>query len=175
MSRINRLPKGFQDFLGNTNMGDNPSFLMQEVRPVVDMADFYQSDELKILSDSEIAVTGPGVVTAFTVPQGRLFFLKSVGFLYRRTGGAATDDISLSWQLDNFPLGTGAGTVPVGLYGWRNLNVENTGGSAGVLQYWFPRPIPVPGDTAIQLIASQYQGAATFNIRPNAFYLDLKA
>ncbi len=47
MSKINALPKGLQEFLGNTSQGVNPSDLLNGVRPQFDMLPFWAVDRVQ--------------------------------------------------------------------------------------------------------------------------------
>ena len=69
MSAINRIPKGLQEFLGNTAMGKNPAELLQDVRPNIDMFPFWSTDSIR-----NKVTTGPigaiGQFVTIQVPQG---------------------------------------------------------------------------------------------------------
>jgi len=69
MSRINRVPYGLQELLGSTAQGDNPSELLQEVRPAFDIEPYWHADRV-VSTDGSVAAIGIGAGLAFTVPAG---------------------------------------------------------------------------------------------------------
>lgn len=72
MSKINALPKGLQEFLGNTSQGVNPSDLLPGVRPEFDMFPFWASDKTVIESNNG-NVTTVGNTVALAVPAGEVW------------------------------------------------------------------------------------------------------
>jgi hypothetical protein len=175
MSKINRLPRGFQDFLGNTNFGDNPSTLESSVRATVDISPFYAPDEWKVGSEAEQTVNAAGLIIEYEVPEGRIWFLQNVGAGVRRLAGAATDVFAFSYVLSGFPLGSVSASVPVYVAGFNDIVIANAGGNAravvndGIVQW------PVPGRTKIQLIATSVPAGSSWGVRPNFVYFDLKS
>ena len=77
MSRINRLPSGLQEFLGNTSQGVNPSELSNVVSPTFDISDFWKvqkQDEIRIVT----SMTAVYQSAFFQIPQSELWMLIGV-------------------------------------------------------------------------------------------------
>lgn len=72
MSKINRTPKGLQDIFGNTAAGVNPSNLLQDVRPSIDLLSLWliEKTESVTLTASFGAVFQQQTIR---VPQGELW------------------------------------------------------------------------------------------------------
>jgi len=78
VSRINRLPFGLQQFLGSANQGDNPSDLLQGVRPTVDMWALFGLDNLSYESvNINTGVVNSGLT--ITVPDGQVWIPLNMG------------------------------------------------------------------------------------------------
>lgn len=77
MSKINSLPSGLQEFLGNTSQGVNPSELSNVVTPTFDISDFWKVPKTKVI---RIAINFTAVYTngSFTVPNNEIWMLVSV-------------------------------------------------------------------------------------------------
>lgn len=72
MSRINRIPKGIQNLFGNVAAGMNPNELLQDVRPSIDLTQFWSVEQI----DHVGAVGSFGAVfqqNLITVPAGQLW------------------------------------------------------------------------------------------------------
>ena len=96
MSKINTLPKGLQQFLGNTHQGVNPSELSQTVQPQVDLQPFWSADKLKWFSNA-VTVTTPGNGNIVVVPQGELW--SPVVHSGRITGLTPADTVAISTEI----------------------------------------------------------------------------
>lgn len=95
MSRINRVPKGFLDFLGTQNQGDNPSELMQDVRPSIDLFPFFAAERVSLFSDSVNSAGALDGVT-FVVPDGEVWFPLFWSGRYSIAANGDTCDLHLS-------------------------------------------------------------------------------
>ena len=75
MTAIFRAPTGLQDFLGTKSVGRNPDQLLQQVRPVVDLSQFWlQGAQWTEQSETSGTLAAPGVVGgALTVPFGHVW------------------------------------------------------------------------------------------------------
>jgi len=93
VSAINRLPKGLQEFLGNTSQGVNPGELLQGVRPGVDLYPFWSLDQT-VAETATQAVTSPGNGAFLTIPEGEVWAPLTLGA--RITGLTGNDDIRIA-------------------------------------------------------------------------------
>lgn len=93
MSKINTLPKGLQEFLGNTSQGQNPSELNQEVRPIIDLFSFWAVDKTKHTTKTQ-AITQSGIqIFLGPVPVGETWVPLHMGAIL--TGIEEGDDIRM--------------------------------------------------------------------------------
>lgn len=110
MSRINRVPFGLQDLLGSQNLGANPSSLLQEVRPTLDLFPFWAAERVTLRTDNTVAINNSSViVTSFTVPQGQAWIPLHVSC------GANLATVGDTWatviNIGRFPNLVGAGNT----------------------------------------------------------------
>lgn len=90
MTAINRVPRGLQDFLGSRTLGQNPSDLLQSVRPQVDLSPFYLSAldfETTLTASGSVAIQGTYAVQ--TVPPDELWLIELISlqsFVIATTG-----------------------------------------------------------------------------------------
>lgn len=72
MSKINRVPRGIQDLLGNTAQGQNPAELLQSVRPTFDLLPWWSTERIDFTNfiGSFAAVFQQQTIR---VPQGELW------------------------------------------------------------------------------------------------------
>lgn len=101
MSKINRLPKGLQEFLGNTAAGKNPDELSNTVFPQFDMLPFWAHDQIKYRTTTNSAMQqSGGAVYTPPIPQGEVWMpLNFSGYM---TGLSAGDLIRM--ELSVFPI-----------------------------------------------------------------------
>ena len=71
MSKINRLPKGLQEFLGNTAQGQNPDELSQTVVPTLEMQQYHALDQMKWVQATRT------ITTTRTAPRTAVLFTGS--------------------------------------------------------------------------------------------------
>jgi len=69
---IQRLPKALQDYLGNTAAGKNPSDLLEQVRPTIDLTPFWNCDQVRYRQQN-LPVAATYGVTFFVVPSGEVW------------------------------------------------------------------------------------------------------
>lgn len=69
MSRINRVPWGLQDILGSQSQGENPSELLQEVRPSFDMWPLWAQERIQYDRITG-SITARGQNVNIAVPDG---------------------------------------------------------------------------------------------------------
>lgn len=74
-SLVNRLPVGLLSLLGIKSTGLNPSTLLDEVRPTVDLSQYYLSDTWENTFGLTAAANAPGLwaATAIAPPRGQLW------------------------------------------------------------------------------------------------------
>lgn len=97
MSKINRLPQGFQELLGNTSQGENPADLSQVVAPVIDMTPYYSVPQMQSAIVSGL-VTTAGNGRFALVPPGEVW--RPLNISAYMTGLAPGDTMSLEVALD---------------------------------------------------------------------------
>lgn len=174
MSRINRVPRGFQAFLGNTNFGDNPSELAPEVRATVDISEFYAPDAFNVGSSGNNVVNASGSVVTWDVPPGEIWFLWGGGFAVSQQSGSIGDEIVLQLQVTGMPLGSTAAVVPIYL-GGAKASRPALGGSPGFESFTLPRLFPVASGSVIECVAGSLSAGSSWNVRPQYFYFPLRA
>ena len=88
MSRINRLPWGLQDLLGSNSQGDNPSELMQDVRPQFDMLPLWAVERITFANAFRADAGAPGSSIQIVIPTGEMWIpLWLSGFVSASTIG----------------------------------------------------------------------------------------
>ena len=103
MSKINRLPYGFQDFLGNTAAGNNPDKLLTDVRPTVDMSPYWAFGQTQFEGQSK-AVGAIGGGAFFTVPAGELWSPIHIGGEFTGYGTGGTFELRTSIFSNNLAV-----------------------------------------------------------------------
>lgn len=100
MRPINRIPQGFLDFFGLKSLGRNPEVLLDEVRPSLDMTEWYlrtNAEQMRGFTTHTapfIAFGDPFDGPIFTVPPGEWWFVHAatlvvfgqVGAVWRQPG-----------------------------------------------------------------------------------------
>lgn len=112
MSKINSLPKGLQELLGNTSQGKNPDELSNVVYGNFDILPFWGIDKTiaQVVSANTVHVVGQGI--DMNVPEGEAWYLKAASgssFL------ATTESGRLSLHISN-PAGTVRVTIGQSAY-----------------------------------------------------------
>lgn len=72
MSRINRVPQGFQSLLASQNFGDNPSELSEVAAPVLEL-DKFLSKTLIRRTTASASASAIGAALDITIPEGQLW------------------------------------------------------------------------------------------------------
>lgn len=99
---INRLARGLLDLLGNTNQGDNPSELLAQVRPSIDLGELYMSERITLFSQTGAINNGvPALDFSAEVPAGEIWLLRSLA--YTIIVDTAGDAVHASLRMLNFP------------------------------------------------------------------------
>ena len=93
-SKINRVPWGLQDFLGNTNAGENPGTVPDEVRAIFDMWPLWGMERLSAFRASG-TMTVRGDSIALTVPDNELWMPYTVAWQVNGAGGVGNHEIRL--------------------------------------------------------------------------------
>jgi len=96
MSTINVLPKGFQEYLGNTSQGVNPSELNPNVQSGVDIGPFYDVDKMRqkaLTANVSTPLTGAREI----IPQGEVW--SPVQLSGRITGLTIGDVVSIGVEI----------------------------------------------------------------------------
>lgn len=110
MSVINTVPKGLQEFLGNTSQGRNPSNILADVRPTLDMAPYWDVDKIKFYTQSG-AVLASYNNQAKAVPDGEVWIPLAISC--NIDFASATDEAAITLQLAS-PSGVVRGSLATG-------------------------------------------------------------
>jgi hypothetical protein len=92
MSKINTVPKGLQEFLGNTSQGVNPSELSNQVLPSFDMFKFWALDKTEYLVEQATAVA-TFQATFRQVPEGEIWIPLNLSYEITLSVAAETAQI----------------------------------------------------------------------------------
>ena len=154
MSRINTVPRGLQSFLGNTNMGDNPSELSPVAAGVVNLERFLAIDRMRSISSGGTVIpagSGRADVFSITVPDNKLWMLVHVGMHIDKAGGGGQGFLRTHVKLTNYPAYEGAGNpggqIVLASCG-SNDQVSNPSRDIGWAET-FPNPIPLPAGVTL--------------------------
>lgn len=110
MGGINRNPSGLLNFLLTQAGGRNPDFLLEQVRPVLDIEKYYEPDRLRAVS--EVISLNVGQLDFIEVPESEVWLVKSVGVVIDNgLGLAANNIINFSVWHERIP-GQGFNGVP---------------------------------------------------------------
>ena len=112
MSRINRVPFGLLDFLATKTQGDNPSQLLQEVRPTLDLTKFFIAERMENFSEVQVSAAAAGGFT-FTVPVGEIWFpvTASMTMIVADANGRADLQVKGSGPIGGIGSGTGQSVI----------------------------------------------------------------
>lgn len=95
MSRINRIPDGFQSLLGTKSLGRNPSELGQIVTPTVAMEKYYLTNiGLEKEQGTYTGAAGVGETAALTIPNGEAWAVLFAGTNYLTSTAVGTAEIA---------------------------------------------------------------------------------
>lgn len=142
-TRINRVPLGLLDFLGTKSLGDNPSELMAEVRPTLNLFPFFAAERFVVNGENASASTGAGGQT-FTVPKGELWLMVSAMFRMRVSNSNDVADLAI---IHRNPIGGvfGAANATEATLVRRNFTLDypsgTTVGQDLSVTYTFPYPL----------------------------------
>lgn len=91
-SLINRVPPGLLSLLGIKAMGQNPVVLTDELRPTIELLDFYAGANAIRLNGSTGNLTGVGLfqISALQPPTGEIWLIHSCFFRTNAVLAAAT-------------------------------------------------------------------------------------
>jgi hypothetical protein len=175
MSRINTVPRGLQSFLGNTNMGDNPSELSQVTAPVVNLSEWLRIDRMRAFSSAGTIVLAPPTdIVSLTVPDNKLWFLVNAGLWIERTTGTGNGTFASHIVLTGYPSYSGAGAPgsEVALFQF-NRTFSTQGEMADAAQ--FATPIPLPAGVTITWRAGINSDSTndTYNCKGTMLYFEV--
>jgi hypothetical protein len=175
MSRINTVPRGLQSFLGNTNMGDNPTEMSPVAAPVVDLDGWLRIDKMRSYVSAGTVMLTIGDVVSLTVPDNKLYMVQQISFHAERSAGSGTGTVRLLAKVEDYPSYTGGGDPggPIVLaYG--EPDTFNTGSYGGLVE-WLPQPFPVPAGAKITWTVSSMSDPTNddFTVKAGMFYFEL--
>lgn len=120
MARINRLPHGLQDLLGNTNLGINPAELLEAVRPSVDLWALWTAERVSYTEESVANVFGTQFDSIdITVPVGELWIPTRSALEVVQGTPNSTTTVIFDFGVDDVPnrFGGFSGTIHLGTDG----------------------------------------------------------
>lgn len=152
MSRINRLPVGLLEFLQNPTQGDNPSVLEGSVRPTLDLAEFYKTYKLEVLT-TQLTASG-NVSMEIDVPDGEVWIVRGVHYTFQ--SATANNQVRADLRINN----TSAGFTGVD-NGWIFAHIfsdQLAVNEAETLPYEFNYPLALASASQIQLATRRVIG-----------------
>lgn len=172
MSGINRLPKGLQEFLGNTAAGINPSDLMQQVRPTVDMQPFWEAEGLRqTFRTGSVSQSGSSVFLD-AVPAGEVWIPLWMSGEITALGASDT------WRgsCEFYKNATGPAIILAASPTYTNVAVGSVGLVRFSVSYTFPRTFLATAGNVFAVNTQQESFfAASENVTANLQYIRLKA
>ena len=121
MSKITRVPRGIQEYLGTQNQGDNPNELLQSVQPVVDFTRFYDVEK-KQFQNIAFSPTAIDTTFDFQIPDDEIWIVDQAGAVIVFAGATAGDSADFAigaWYLPNSNSGANIHAVAnFGKYVW---------------------------------------------------------
>lgn len=171
MSRINRVPRGLQDLLGNINQGENPDELLEGVRAGFDIQPLWLLERLRT---RRVTGTNPTNFTQYqiTVPTNELWLVRTLAF-GASSILAATLKIRASFRLHNLNDDSTPGTniTRIGETDFLDFNLA-TQEQTGTVQ--FTPYLAVPPDTIISCFTGYVQnGGASVATNFDVLYYKL--
>lgn len=151
-SRINRLPWGLQDFLGSTSQGDNPSELLQQVRPTADMWPLWGMERLDIQTASNAAAAAVDASAQVEIPNNELWIPFVIGG--RADFTTIGDQLATTIQMIN-----PENTISISLAESPLLTAVQAGGHVRS-QFTFPFPIAFQSSWGFLCSYDQFNVAA---------------
>lgn len=114
-TRITRSPRGLLDFLGTQAQGDNPSELLDVVRPIVAIDKWLLVDSLEIVDDAVTVLAGNLLSHIQEVPTGQAWLLRFMSLQWLPT---STNDLAqLEMRMENTPGGSSIPGARISLAG----------------------------------------------------------
>jgi len=141
-SLINRVPPGLLSLLGIKAMGENPVVTTDELRPTIELLNFYVGPNSTRLNGSTGNITGTGLfqVTALAPPTGEIWLVDSCCYRTNAVLAAATTirgravvhDVSLGVPVyaDSGTLSGTTGEIPS--MGWSRPVIIGPGYGVGI-------------------------------------------
>lgn len=118
MSKITRLARGLQEYLGTQNQGSNPVDLGQVVTPTVNFDLFYQVEK-RFWEAAAFSPTAIDTVkTLVTIPDDEIWGLYRVSIRISWAGTTVGDSVRPSVTVANLPnISLATQTVPIASFG----------------------------------------------------------
>lgn len=96
-SLIQRVPQGFLDALGIKSTGTNPNQLSEDVRPVVNLIDFYLASRYETVIASG-NITNNGDIISLDVPAGEAWAMQTLSGRVSYTAGTDLASFHLGYR-----------------------------------------------------------------------------
>ncbi len=152
MAQVNRIPRGFLDFVGAQTGGKNPPVTENAVSPTIEMTPFYQAQTLAGVNDT-VAHTVVGSSLNVAVPEGETWLLFAASI--RTTYPANSFD---QWELtlNELPRGNviDLASFPA-IWSTRVLGNLAVPGQRDIDSVSFPTPYPLSAGTIIRATTTQ--------------------
>lgn len=163
MSRINRVPFGLQEFLGNTSQGNNPSELLEQVRPGFNMWPLWGVDKIEY-QEFSVSTGSLGAGATLTVPLGKVWMpLHFSG----RTGMALAGVQQLALRITDPASGVSAilqqSALMTAVQANQSLSVHHS----------FPQPLLLASGVTVDCVWAVNVGGAARTIKCEGQYYEL--
>lgn len=155
MSLINRLPLGLQSLLGSKSLGDNPSELLQEVRPTVQLNEFWSVENIRAQSTTDAGPVTTGSAESLLIPSGEIW--SPIFSAIRWNGAAAGRRMSLEYRVQT-KTESGQQRAAVA---WADFDNDTGQAWDFTLPYKWPRGVWLPAGTLIDAVVLNFVGAAS--------------
>lgn len=117
MSKITRVPRGLQKYLGTQNQGENPVDLAQIVSPGLSMDRFYdvENDFWQAYAFSPTAIATTFAIK--TIPNDEIWIAKNFGLELTFAGATSGDTCRAQIVVQSMPNQSLVGNIPIASFG----------------------------------------------------------
>lgn len=157
MAQINRIPRGYLDFIGAQTGGKNPPDASDSVAPVIDMTPFYQAQTMAMVNDT-LSHTVVGSSLLVRVPENQTWLLWSASV--RSTYPANSFD-QFEFIIQELPRGDviDIASFP-SVFNTRLMGNLAVAGQRDIDSTSFPVPYPMAAGTLIRATTTQRDALA---------------
>lgn len=149
-SKIQRSPPGVHGIFDTRGTGQLPNAFADEVRPVVELLDFYGAEVFSLEQDFDVAAVQGGTLQ-LVVPAGESWVIKNIEADFTMAAGTTAVALSIN-------------TAPTGTFGaiaaWKSFEAPFTTGRTKFLPYQPPTPLILRAGSDITATLQELGGAA---------------